>query len=80
MAQEGRRQRSYGCNLRDVVVFVLLNKYAKNFHQRCQRMVFIFTNFIDKIVQKVHGLGIFTFCMRDVQHVGDRGPQNCCLL
>jgi hypothetical protein len=48
-----------------MLVFVLLNQHADNFHERSERVRLVFPDFIDQTVKQCNQLLILSFRMGD---------------
>ena len=44
-----------------MLVFVFLNQDRKNVHERSERMIFIFANFVGNTIEQIHELPVIRF-------------------
>src|SRR5215216_4429391 len=57
-----------------MLIFVLFDENPQYLHQRSQRMIFIFANGVNQIIQYTNSLLIFLFTMWEIQDFGDFCP------
>jgi hypothetical protein len=53
-----------------VLVFILFDEYADNFHKRSKGVRFVFANFIDQSIEQGNQSVIFSFSVGNEYRVG----------